>query len=112
MGRVDPKYAQRLARLMLGGNQYSASVVKSTKDMMTVIIRETYQHPSQAGKLSFPPKGMEEVRPYASDRVFASDSQYEEDSEDDSGYTIIGGDEVEVMPEESVDDEDDTGNDD
>ena len=112
MGRVDPKYAQRLARLMLGGNQYSASVVKSTADMMTVIIRETYQHPSQAGKLSFPAKGMAEVRPYASDRVFASDPQYEDDSEDDSGYTIIGGDEVEVLPEESADDEDDTGNDD
>jgi hypothetical protein len=110
MGRVDPKYAQRLIRLMLGGNKYTASVVKSTMDMMTVIIRETYQDPSQAGKLSFPPKGMEEVRPYG-DRLLSSDSELEEDSEDESGYTIIGGDEVEVLPDESGDD-DDTGNED
>lgn len=105
MGRVESKYAQRLIRLMLGGNKYTASVVKSTMDAMTVIIRETYQDPSQAGKLSFPPKGMEEVRPY-SDRLIAADAELDEESEEESGYTIIGGDEVEVLPEESVDDED------
>jgi len=110
MGKVDPKYAQRLVRLMLGGNMYTASVVKSTFDMMTVIIRETFQDPRQAGKLSFPPKGMEEVRPYG-DRLLSTDSELEDDSEDESGYTIIGGDEVEVLPEESSGD-DDSGNDD
>ena len=40
LGRVDPKHAQRLARLILGGNQYNAAVVSSTVDMMTIIIRE------------------------------------------------------------------------
>ena len=105
MGKVDPKYGQRLARLMLGGNKYTASVVKSTMDMMTIIIRETYQDPGQAGKLSFPPKGMEEVRPYG-DRLLSSDSEIEEESEDESGYTIIGGDEVEVLSDESTDDDD------
>ena len=49
LGRVDPRHAQRLVRLMEGGNQYSAAVVSSTEDMVTVIIREIYQHPSQAG---------------------------------------------------------------
>ena len=109
LGRVDPKYAQRLARLMIGGNQYTASVVKSTADTMTVIIRETYQHPSQAGKLSFPPKGMEEVKPYVGDGVLSADS--EATDEDDSGYTIIGGDEVEVLPEDSSDDDSDDDDD-
>jgi hypothetical protein len=110
MGRVDPKYAQRLIRLTLGGNKYTASVVKSTIDTMTIIIRETYQDPSQAGKLSFPPKGMEEVRPYG-DRLPSPGSELEDEGEDESGYTIIGGDEVEVLPEDSGDD-DETGNDD
>jgi hypothetical protein len=105
VGKVDPKYALRLVRLMLGGNQYSASVVKSTADMMTVIIRETYQHPSQAGKLSFPPKGMEEFRAYGSDHLLKVES--EEGEEDESGYTIIGGAEVEVLPEESLGADDD-----
>lgn len=109
MGKVDPKYAQRLIRLILGGNQYTASVVKSTMDMMTVIVRETYQHPSQAGKLSFPPKGMEEFRPYGSDKLLKLD---EDEGEEESGYTIIGGDEIEVLPEESEGVDDDTGSDD
>lgn len=109
MGKVDPKYAQRLIRLILGGNQYTASVVKSTMDMMTVIVRETYQHPSQAGKLSFPPKGMEEFRPYGSDKLLKLD---EDEGEEESGYTIIGGDVIEVLPEESEGVDDDTGSDD
>jgi len=108
MGKVEPKYTQRLIRLILGGNQYTASVVKSTIDLMTVMVRETYQHPSQAGKLSFPPKGMEAFRPYASDKLLKVD----EDEEEESGYTIIGGDEIEVLPEESEGVDDDTDSDD
>jgi hypothetical protein len=111
MGRVEPRHAQRLARLMLGGNRYTASVVRSVADMMTIIIRETYQDPSQAGRLSFPPRGLEEVRPYVTDSLIKLDADAEEEAEDESGYTIIGGDEIEVLPEESDDAEDDTGND-
>jgi tetratricopeptide (TPR) repeat protein len=107
LGKVEPRQATRIIRLMLGGNKYSAVVVKSTAESMTVMIRETYQHPSQAGKLSFPPKGMDEFRAFSSER-----NVKEESEEDDSGYTIIGGDEVEVMPEERDVEEDDTGNDD
>jgi hypothetical protein len=106
LGRVEPKHAQRLIRLMLGGNKYSAVVVKSTADGMTVMARETFQHPSQAGKLSFPPRGMEEFRPYVGDKLLKIP---EDEEEDESGYTIIGGDEIEVLPEESVEPEDDTG---
>jgi hypothetical protein len=72
---------------------------------MTVMIRETFQHPSQAGKLSFPPKGMEEFKPYVGDKLLKLESDEEE--EDESGYTIIGGDEVEVMPEDSGNTDDD-----
>jgi tetratricopeptide (TPR) repeat protein len=108
LGKVEQKKALRLIRLILGGNKYSAVVVKSTADSMTVMIRETYQHPSQAGKLSFPPKGMEEFRAYGSDKLVKAESE----EEDDTGYTIIGGDEVEVLPEEPEAQDDDTGNDD
>jgi hypothetical protein len=99
IGRVETKHARRLARLMLGGNQYSATVVRSTADMMTIMVRETYQHESQAGKLSFPPKGMGEFRSYATDKMLTHEA--EEGEEDESGYTIIGGDEIEVLPEEA-----------
>jgi hypothetical protein len=108
LGKVDPRHAQRLARLMAGGNRYTAAVVSSTVDMLTVIIREIYQDPSQVGRLSFPPKGLEEVRPYVSDQAFKLDAEYEEDADEESGYTIIGGDEIEVLPEESAGADDDT----
>ena len=108
LGKVEPKHAPRLIRLMLGGNKYSAVVVKSTAEGMTVMVRESYQDPSQVGKLSFPPKGMEEFRAYGSDKL----TKIEGEEEEDSGYTIIGGDEVEVLPEEAEEMEDDTGNED
>jgi tetratricopeptide (TPR) repeat protein len=108
LGKVEQKKAIRLIRLILGGNKYSAVVIKSTAEGMTVMVREIYQHPSQAGKLSFPPKGAEAFRTFAGDRLVKSESE----EEDESGYTIIGGDEVEVLPEEHEVEEDDTGNDD
>lgn len=109
MGQVESKYAPRLIRLMFGGNEYTASVVKSTMDAMTVIVRETYKHPNNAGKLSFPPKGMAEFRTYVSDKLLKVGAG--DDEEEDTGYTIIGGEGVEVFPDDDEDD-DDTDNDD
>ena len=100
LGQVGPRHGQRLGRLMEGGNKYSAAVVSSAEETMTVIIREVYQDPSQSGRLSFPSKGVEEVRPYVDERVFKLESEYEEIIPEESGYTIIGGEEIEVMPEE------------
>ncbi len=82
---------------MDGGNKYTAAVVSSTENTLTIIIREVYQDPSQAGRLSFPPKELEEVRPYASDRVLKLEAEGEDG---ESGYTVIGGEEIEVLPEE------------
>ena len=109
LGIAEPKIAQRLIRLMAGGNKYSAVVVKSAADGVSVMVRETFQDPSQVGKISFPPKGMDMFRTFGSDKLTKIES---DEDEDDSGYTIIGGDEVEVLPEENEEDEDDTGNDD
>ena len=111
IGRIEPKHAQRLVRLMQGGNRYAAALVTSYQDSMTAIIRETYQDPGQLGKVSFPPRGVEEVRPFVGDKLVSRDAEDEEDAEDESGYTIIGGDEVEVLPEESEDSDDDTDDD-
>jgi tetratricopeptide (TPR) repeat protein len=69
LGQVEPRHAQRLIRLMEGGNQYTAAIVSATEDRVLVIIREEYQDPSQAGLLSFPPRGGESLRPYLSDKM-------------------------------------------
>lgn len=54
LGWVEPRYEMRLLRLIKGGNRYDAAVVSVDGDSMKIIITETYQHPKQAGKLSFP----------------------------------------------------------
>jgi len=108
VGHIDPKHGQRLIKLMEGGNKYSAAVVSSTEEAMTIIIREVYQDPSQIGKLSFPSKVAEEVRPYVDEKVFKLESEIEEILPEEPGYTIIGGDEIEVLPEESADVGDDS----
>ena len=54
LGLVEPEHGLRLAKLIKGGNQYIAAIVSMDNDRVKVIIRETLQHPSQTGKLSFP----------------------------------------------------------
>jgi tetratricopeptide (TPR) repeat protein len=76
LGQIEPKHSQRLVKLMAGGNRYSAAIVSSTEDKVTVIIREVYQDPSQAGQLSFPSKGVEGLRPYLSDKMLRRELEY------------------------------------
>ncbi len=66
VGSVEPKLAKRLIELLEGGNRYAAAVTTASEKSITLIIRETYQHPSQRGKFSFPPKALPAgtYRPY------------------------------------------------
>jgi len=105
LGQVEPKHAQRLIRLMEGGNKYSASIVSSTETAVAVIIREIYQDPSQADQLSFPPKGVESVRPDIGDRMLRRGLEYGEESAEESGFTIVSED-GEVLLEEFSEGED------
>jgi len=102
LGQVEPRHGQRLIKLMKGGNKYTATVISSAEEMMTIIIREVYQAPSQTGQLSFPSKGFERIQPYVGDRIFKRELEYEGEVEE-PGYTIIGRDEVELLAEESSD---------
>jgi tetratricopeptide (TPR) repeat protein len=78
LGQVEPRHAQRLIKLIAAGNQYAAAIVSSAEDRVAVIIREVYQDPSQAGQLSFPPKGGEGLRPYLSEKVLRRGLEYVE----------------------------------
>ncbi|MFB0559421.1 MAG: tetratricopeptide repeat protein [Dehalococcoidales bacterium] len=100
LGQVVPRYGQRLIKLMHGGNKYETAILSSTEDKVSVIIREVYQDPSQAGRPSFPPRGAEGLRPYISDRIIRRELEYEEALPTEPGYTIIGGEEGELLPEE------------
>jgi len=76
LGQVEPRHGQRLIKLMEGGNRYTAAIVSSAEDRVLVIIREVYQDPSQAGLLSFPPRGGESLHPYLSDKMLRRELEY------------------------------------
>lgn len=101
LGRVEPKHEQRLIKLIEGGNQYFAAIVSCTDWKVTLIIREIYQDPSQAGRPSFPAKELKGPRPYISDKVRRELEGYEE-AEEEPGYTIVGGSELELSPDDSA----------
>ena len=91
LGIVEPKHAQRLIRLINGGNRYSASVVSVGENSVSVFIREEYQDPGQEGILSFPPKGFDRIRSYMNQRLRRELDAGEEDEgsreeREESGY--------------------------
>lgn len=115
IGQVEPRHRQRLAKLMEGGNRYSAAVVSATEGAVTVMVREVFQHPSQAGRLSFPPRGTEGLRTYTGDRlgerIIRRELEYEEP--DDRGFAIVGGEEtaadIELLAERTGEEEEAEG---
>jgi len=94
LGLVESKHAQRLIKLMEGGNRYTAAIVSSAEDKVTVIIREVYQHPSQAGQLSFPPKGVGSLQPYLSDKILRRELEHIEASGEE--FPEIEGESIET----------------
>ena len=102
LGQVDPKHSQRLIRLMQGGNKYSASVISSSENILAVIIREVYQHPSQEGRLSFPSKGLGSIRPYVSDKILRRQIEFDEAAVEPA-YLDTGEDDTEIVSDSSID---------
>jgi len=76
LGQVELRHAQRLIKLIEGGNQYAAAIVSAAEDRVLVIIREAYQDPAQVGQLSFPPRGGESLRPYGSDKMLRRELEH------------------------------------
>lgn len=89
VGELEPKLSQRLIKLLDGGNEYVAAIAGLDEDAVRVFIRETFQHASQMGKLSFPPTVTESFRPYVKGRLLrhdADDESYFEDGEEGEGW--------------------------
>jgi hypothetical protein len=82
LGEVEPKYGARLAKLTKGGNRYIAAVHSLSDKEMKVIVREIYQHPSQAGRPSFPLKDKQGYRPYVRESLLRHRLEDEEFAEE------------------------------
>jgi len=85
IGEVEPRLAQRLIKLMDSGNQYVAAISGLADNDVRVFIRETFQHASRAGRLSFPPVVTEAFRPYLKERLIRQDAVKETPYASDEG---------------------------
>lgn len=83
LGTVESRVALRLIKLMDGGNTYSAAIASLNEQTCRIIIKETYQHPSQSGKLSFPPMGSDGFRPYTKESLIHYDLEDEDAHEEE-----------------------------
>jgi hypothetical protein len=80
LGEVEPKLGLRLLKLMQDGNQYAAALTSLANATGRVIIKEVYQHPSQAGRPSFPTTpatGPEVIRPYIKESILKRGTEEE-----------------------------------
>ena len=115
LGMVEPRVGLRLARLMGGGNRYSAALV-SNAEPPRIIVREEYQDPSQAGKVSFAKSNISDVRAYTRRNFRRENVEDLTEDEDGPAEETSAADE---LPEEGWqetriyedDDEGDTGED-
>ena len=84
LGRIEPKLASRLIRLMNGGNRYQAAVIGVKEQGITIIIRESYCHPSLHDVCSFPSKGRGDNGIYLGESLmrYIEDSELDEDGEE------------------------------
>ena len=80
IGQVEPRIGSRLVKLMAGGNRYEAAITILSRDEVRIIIRETFAHPANFGKVSFPGSSTSrggDVRPY----MKGSPLRYDDDEE-------------------------------
>ncbi len=96
LGLVEPPHGFRLARLIEGGNKYTAAIVSINSDSARIIIREVFQHPSQVGRLSFPVKAVEGFQPHVRDTLLRHEAVEEEALEEAEDIELEEG---ELIPE-------------
>lgn len=82
IGMVEPRIGLRLAKMMSAGNEYAAAMVTTTGDLR-VMIRETFQHPSQIGRVSFPQARSTDFRAYTRRGLIKDEVDYTEDEDFD-----------------------------
>ncbi len=82
VGMVEPRIGLRMAKMMAAGNVYSAALVTATGGLK-VMLRETFQHPSQIGRVSFPQSRTSDVRGYTRKGLLRGEEMDYGDDDDD-----------------------------
>lgn len=88
IGRVEARLASRLIAFMEGGNQYAAGIAEVHDHSVRLIVRETFQHPSQFGRVSFPTRQTagETIRAYTKDTMLRRDLDDDDEFGEDGEY--------------------------
>ncbi|MFN0096059.1 MAG: tetratricopeptide repeat protein [Dehalococcoidia bacterium] len=102
VGLVDPRVGLRMARMIAAGNQYTAALITNSGDIK-VMLRETFQSPAMAGRVSFPQSSRtNDVRGYTrrgllrgEEMEFSDDDDPYEEEEEDRGWTETSEDDAE-----------------
>ncbi len=79
IGEVESRLGLRLIKLMQGGNRYTAAIVGVGEKGGKVMIKEIFQHPSQAGRPSFPARAADGFRPYVKDSMLKYEREDDEE---------------------------------
>jgi tetratricopeptide (TPR) repeat protein len=100
VGRLEPRLATRVLKLLDTGNRYSAAVTGTEEGAVRIIIRETHRDPSMGSRPSFPTTpATEVVRGYIKSGVLKYDLEELEDEEDDEEVVEIEDVEAEGIAE-------------
>ncbi len=88
LGQVEPRLARRLQRLIDGGNRYEAAIIGVNDWGISLVIRETYRHPSLHNICSFPTSSKGERRVYLDNDLlrYLEESELDEDEDDAVSY--------------------------
>ena len=95
IGKVEPRMAARLYRLIKGGNKYEATVTSTQRPELVIIIREVYAHPSQAGIVSFPSRSGSDYRVYVPGTVLGNETAGEDAEARPAGFKDWSDDDTE-----------------
>lgn len=92
IGQLEPRMSNRLVNFIENGNRYAAAIIAMEPGHVRVRLRETYQHPSMFGQVSFPSQGSGDTfRAYIKDSMLRDREDEDELGNDDEYYD--GGDE-------------------
>ncbi len=90
VGQLEPKIAQRVMRLLDGGNRYSAAITSIDDTHVRVILREEYRDASMGARPSFPTH-TSDIRAYTREGVFRADLDDDDDDLSDDGESDAEG---------------------
>ncbi len=85
IGQVEPRIGSRLVKLIAGGNRYDAAITILSRDEVRIIIRETFAHAANFGKVSFPGSSTRgsDVRPYLKGSALRYDDEEESEEQEE-----------------------------